>query len=326
MAYNLTVNGKSATVDAPADMPLLWALRDILNLKGTKYGCGIGACGACTVHIDGKPARACQTRVSAAAGRSVTTIEGLSADGTHPVQVAWQEIDVPQCGYCQAGQIMSAVALLNQKPRPTDADIDTAMNGNLCRCATYLRIRQAIHKAAAMTTTNTQAPQREAPSTARDESAASLRARPLVSLRTRRNNHVEPSRPHVLERPRPLASRFSRGHGARRRRFDDRHLRSKALDAFAQAGGDFTPNAFIRITPDNIVTIIAKNPEVGQGVKTSMPMLIAEELDVEWKNVRARSRPISIRRSTGRRTPAAARARRPIGIRCAARARPAVTC
>jgi isoquinoline 1-oxidoreductase subunit alpha len=115
---------------------------------------------ACTVHIDGKPARACQTRISAAAGKAVTTIEGLSADGTHPVQIAWQQIDVPQCGYCQAGQIMSAVALLNQKPRPTDADIDTAMNGNICRCATYIRIREAIHKAAAMTTTNTQAAQR----------------------------------------------------------------------------------------------------------------------------------------------------------------------
>ena len=155
MAYTLTVNGKPARVDAPADMPLLWAIRDILNLKGTKYGCGIGACGACTVHIDGKPARACQTRVSAAAGRAITTIEGLSADGTHPVQLAWQELDVPQCGYCQAGQIMSAVALLTQKPRPTDDDIDNAMNGNICRCATYLRIRQAIHKAAAATTTNT---------------------------------------------------------------------------------------------------------------------------------------------------------------------------
>jgi isoquinoline 1-oxidoreductase alpha subunit len=109
------------------------------------------------VHIDGKPARACQTRVSAAAGRAITTIEGLSADGTHPVQIAWQEIDVPQCGYCQAGQIMSAVALLNQKPRPTDDDIDNAMNGNICRCATYIRIRQAIHKAAGMNTSNTQA-------------------------------------------------------------------------------------------------------------------------------------------------------------------------
>lgn len=156
MAYTLTVNGKSASVDAPADMPLLWALRDILNLKGTKYGCGIGACGACTVHVDGNPVRSCQTRVSAVKGR-ITTIEGVSADGTHPVQQAWQDLDVPQCGYCQAGQIMSAVALLAQKPKPTDQDIDQAMNGNLCRCATYLRIREAIHKAAGAAVTATQA-------------------------------------------------------------------------------------------------------------------------------------------------------------------------
>jgi isoquinoline 1-oxidoreductase alpha subunit len=153
MPYTLTVNGKSTTVDVPADMPLLWALRDVLNLKGTKYGCGIGQCGACTVHLKGKPIRACQTPVSAAVGSPITTIEGLSADGTHPVQRAWMEIDVPQCGYCQAGQIMSAAALLSTKPKPTDADIDTAMNGNICRCATYLRIRQAIHRAAALSTT-----------------------------------------------------------------------------------------------------------------------------------------------------------------------------
>ena len=152
----LTINGKPQRYDGDPEMPLLWVLRDELNLKGTKFGCGIGACGACTVHIDGKPARACQTRVSAASGRAITTIEGISADGTHPVQLAWQEIDVPQCGYCQAGQIMSAVALLNQKPKPTDDDIDNAMNGNICRCATYTRIRAAIHKAAGATTTNTQ--------------------------------------------------------------------------------------------------------------------------------------------------------------------------
>ena len=150
MPYTLNVNGRSTTVDVPADMPLLWVIRDVLNLKGTKFGCGIGQCGACTVHVRGRAVRACQTPVSAAANVPITTLEGLSANGTHPLQVAWQEIDVPQCGYCQAGQIMSAAALLATTPRPSDADIDRAMNGNLCRCGTYLRIREAIHKAAAM--------------------------------------------------------------------------------------------------------------------------------------------------------------------------------
>ena len=150
MPYTLNVNGRSATVDVPGDMPLLWVIRDVLHLKGTKFGCGIGQCGACTVHVRGRAVRACQTPVSAAANAPITTLEGLSADGTHPLQVAWQEIDVPQCGYCQAGQIMSAAALLATTPRPTDADIDRAMNGNLCRCGTYPRIREAIHKAAAM--------------------------------------------------------------------------------------------------------------------------------------------------------------------------------
>jgi isoquinoline 1-oxidoreductase alpha subunit len=153
MAVTFTVNGKSATVDVPGDMPLLWVVRDVLNIKGTKFGCGAGLCGACTVHLDGRAVRSCQTPVSTVAGKQVTTIEGLSVDGTHPLQIAWQEIDVPQCGYCQAGQIMSAAALLARTPKPTDADIDTAMNGNLCRCATYLRIREAIHKAAAASPT-----------------------------------------------------------------------------------------------------------------------------------------------------------------------------
>ena len=150
MPYTLTVNGRASSVDVPADMPLLWVIRDVLNLKGTKFGCGIGQCGACTVQLRGRAVRSCQTPVSAAANAPITTLEGLSADGTHPLQIAWREIDVPQCGYCQAGQIMSAAALLAKTPKPTDADIDTAMNGNLCRCATYLRIREAIHKAAAM--------------------------------------------------------------------------------------------------------------------------------------------------------------------------------
>jgi isoquinoline 1-oxidoreductase alpha subunit len=128
-------------------MPLLWVLRDTLNLKGTKYGCGVGACGACTVHINGEARRSCQTQVSSV-NQAVTTIEGLSADGSHPLQRAWLEVDVPQCGYCQAGQIMSAAALLRRTPRPTDAQINTAMTGNVCRCGTYLRIREAIHLAA----------------------------------------------------------------------------------------------------------------------------------------------------------------------------------
>jgi isoquinoline 1-oxidoreductase alpha subunit len=148
MAFALTVNGRSRSVDVPADMPLLWVLRDVLDLKGTKFGCGMAQCGACTVHVDGAPTRACTTTASSVAGKKITTIEGLSADGSHPLQRAWQEVDVPQCGYCQAGQIMAAAALLAKNPTPSDADIDTAMAGNICRCGTYLRIRQAIHQAA----------------------------------------------------------------------------------------------------------------------------------------------------------------------------------
>jgi isoquinoline 1-oxidoreductase alpha subunit len=129
---------------------MLWVFRDALNLQGTKFGCGIGQCGACTVHLRGRAVRSCQTPVSLAADAPITTLEGLSPDGTHPLQIAWQEIDVPQCGYCQAGQIMSAAALLTSTPAPTDADIDRAMNGNICRCGTYLRILEVIHKAAAM--------------------------------------------------------------------------------------------------------------------------------------------------------------------------------
>ena len=152
MAYKLNVNGRSMPVDVSLDTPLLWVIRDVLHLHGTKYGCGIGQCGACTVHLGGRAVRSCQTPVSAATNAPITTIEGLSADGTHPVQLAWQEIDVAQCGYCQVGQMMSAAALLAKTPKPTDKDIDAAMNGNLCRCGTYLRIRQAVHKAAELAT------------------------------------------------------------------------------------------------------------------------------------------------------------------------------
>lgn len=154
MALTISVNGKSSTVDVPAEMPLLWVLRDVLKLKGSKFGCGIGMCGACTVHQDGVPVRSCITPVSSVAGKEITTIEGLTPDGSHPLQQAWDEIDVAQCGYCQAGQIMSAAALLEKSAQPSDAEIDDAMSGNLCRCGTYTRIRQAIHTAAAKTTMN----------------------------------------------------------------------------------------------------------------------------------------------------------------------------
>ena len=148
MPFTLNVNGKPVTVDVPADMPLLWVLRDVLDLRGTKFGCGLGQCGACMVHMGGNAVRSCQTAVSRAAGQAITTIEGLSPDASHPLQRAWEELDVPQCGYCQAGQIMSAAALLRRNAHPSDADIDLAMSGNLCRCATYTRIREAIHRAA----------------------------------------------------------------------------------------------------------------------------------------------------------------------------------
>jgi isoquinoline 1-oxidoreductase subunit alpha len=148
MSIRLSVNGQTRELDVDPDMPLLWALRDHLALTGTKFGCGMALCGACTVHIDGQPTRSCVTPVAAAAGRQITTIEGLSTPAGRAVQAAWVALDVPQCGYCQSGQIMSAAGLLASKPRPTDADIDGAMAGNICRCATYVRIRKAIHQAA----------------------------------------------------------------------------------------------------------------------------------------------------------------------------------
>jgi isoquinoline 1-oxidoreductase subunit alpha len=148
MPIQFTVNGRAEKVDVPGEMPLLWVVRDILHLKGTKYGCGMSMCGMCTVHVDGEATRSCVTPVASVAGKRVTTIEGLSTDGAHPLQQAWMALDVAQCGYCQPGQIMSAAALLAKTPKPTDAQIDDAMDGNLCRCGTYLRIREAIRKAA----------------------------------------------------------------------------------------------------------------------------------------------------------------------------------
>jgi isoquinoline 1-oxidoreductase alpha subunit len=154
----LTINGRVQQYDGDPEMPLLWVLRDELNLKGTKFGCGMGLCGACTVHVDGEPARSCLMSASDASGKRITTIEGISPAASHPVQVAWAALDVPQCGYCQAGQIMTACALLAKTPNPTDAQIDSAMDGNLCRCGTYLRIRAAVHQAAKLSNHGTVAP------------------------------------------------------------------------------------------------------------------------------------------------------------------------
>ncbi|HTI57918.1 (2Fe-2S)-binding protein [Mucilaginibacter sp.] len=149
--HTLIINGQSHTVDIDSQMPLLWVIRDVIGLKGTKFGCGIAQCGACTIHLDGDPTRSCSIPVSIADGKKITTIEGISETGDHPVQKAWTDQQVPQCGYCQSGQIMSAVALLAKNPNPSDADIDVAMSGNICRCGTYQRIRKAIHQAAGQT-------------------------------------------------------------------------------------------------------------------------------------------------------------------------------
>ena len=163
-SISFQVNGKPQTVDvADPDTPLLWVLRDNLNLTGTKYGCGIGQCGACTVHLDGNPTRSCSVAVSDVAGKSITTIEGLSADRTHAIQQAWIAEQVPQCGYCQSGQVMAAAALLAKKPKPTDADIDRSMSGNICRCGTYQRIRRAIHRAAGQLDAESSTPAQQSP-------------------------------------------------------------------------------------------------------------------------------------------------------------------
>ena len=153
MAIEFTLNGKHQSIDVPPQMPLLWVLRDTIGLTGTKYGCGMALCGACTVHVNGQPTRSCSAPISTVAGKTVTTIEGLSADGSHPVQRAWVEADAPQCGYCQSGQIMTAAALLSRTPNPTDAQIDQAMRGNICRCGSYQEIREAIRQAAKLQTT-----------------------------------------------------------------------------------------------------------------------------------------------------------------------------
>src|SRR3989475_4107096 len=241
-----SVNGKPHTVDVPPDMPLLWVLRDVIGLTGTKFGCGVALCGACTVHLDGRPIRSCVTPVAAVVGKTITTIEAVGEAPTgRKVQQAWLDLEVVQCGYCQSGQIMAAAALLATKPHPTDADIDAAMAGNICRCGTYPRIRAAIKQAAL--------------------SNGSLTM-------------------HLVSRRTFLETSAAVGGGL---------LLGFTLPPLAplQQNGPFVPNAFVRIDRDGRVTLIMHKVEMGQGTYTSMPMLLAEELEVDLSQVQLEHAP-----------------------------------
>jgi isoquinoline 1-oxidoreductase beta subunit len=231
----LKVNGKIYAVDVSPDTPLLWVLRDTLGLTGTKYGCGISQCGACTVHLDGEAVRSCVTPVSRAAGKDIVTIEGLSSDAGHPVQQAWIALDVPQCGYCMPGQLMSAAALLRKIPHPSDADIDAALTGNICRCGAYQRIRQAVHLAAE------------------------------IQEQGRRIDHYHYDHPALIQAVTPEGQGLTLG---------------------------FAPNAFLHIDSNDIVTVTVNHSEMGQGVYTALPMLVAEELEADWSKIRLAAAPV----------------------------------
>ncbi len=226
MQVSFELNGDSRTVNLDADMPLLWVLRDTLGLTGAKYGCGIGACGSCTVHLDGKAIRACDTPIRDVAGRNVTTIEGFASDMARPLIRAWLDEDVPQCGYCQTGQIMAAAALLEDNPDPSDVEIDVALANNICRCGAYQRIRSAIHKAALSQWTET------------DDS--------------------RPPLPHSTTASEP----------------------------------SIQLNPWIKIGPDNTVTVMISKADMGQGVRTALAMLAAEELEADWSQVRVEQAPL----------------------------------
>src|SRR3984893_887245 len=278
MAIKLTVNNQPQELDVDPDMPLLWAIRDHLKLTGTKFGCGMALCGACTVHIDGQATRSCVTPISAVAGKSITTIEGLSGEAGKARQTAWVSLDVPQCGYCQSGQIMSASALLAGNAKPTDADIDSAMAGNICRCATYARIRNAIH-----------------------EAATALPGAPAAT-----KGLTGPSKDFTmyfrhLKDPSSLWPGLSASELTRRQFLKLTTIAGAGLTlgtllpegASATAGAPLA-SPFVRIDPDNTVTVLSKHVEAGQGVWTGLPAIVADELDASWDQMRVESAPAKV--------------------------------
>ena len=257
--FNLKINGENREIEVDPSTPMLWVLRDHLNLVGTKYGCGIAQCGACTVHLDGNAVRSCQLTVSSVGEQTITTIEGLSEKGDHPVQKAWLEVDVPQCGYCQAGQIMTASALLDKNPNPSDAEIETAMNGNICRCGTYTRIKKAVKMASS------------APVYSNNLKKVKMS---IIKTKIGRRSFIK----NTSLASGGLVLGFSFLNSCKPEQATEMAVKEMPKEWF-------DINGYLKIGDNGLVTIMSPNPEIGQNVRTSMPMILADELEIDWDQV-----------------------------------------